>query len=117
IENSMEKAELGTRIADDTAASLAEIVSGINESAEIVHEIARSSKEQLHGIMQINTGIEEVAQVVQANSATSEESAASSEEMSGQAHMLEEMVAQFKLRDGVEHVRSGVSLRKMEEEY
>jgi methyl-accepting chemotaxis protein len=99
IENSIVKAELGARIADETAASLVEIVSGINESSQIVGEIARSSEEQSLGIAQINRGIDQVAQVVQQNSATAEESAAASEEMSGQSSMLEELVAQFKLRD------------------
>ncbi|MDR1735861.1 MAG: methyl-accepting chemotaxis protein [Oscillospiraceae bacterium] len=99
IANSMEKAELGARIADDTAASLVEIVSGINESSQIVTEIAKSSEEQSLGIAQINRGIDQVAQVVQQNSATAEESAAASEEMSGQANMLEELIFQFKLKN------------------
>ncbi|MCL2003379.1 MAG: methyl-accepting chemotaxis protein [Oscillospiraceae bacterium] len=99
IQNSVEKAELGARIADETAASLAEIVSGINQSSVIVTEIATSSEEQAAGIRQINTGIDQVAQVVQQNSATAEESAAASEEMSGQANMLEDLIAQFKLKD------------------
>jgi len=100
IADSMEKAELGSRIANDTAASLAEIVSGINESSQIVNEIAQSSDEQSAGITQINHGIGQVAHVVQQNSATAEESAAASEEMSGQSNMLEDLVAQFKLKDG-----------------
>ena len=99
IADSMEKAELGSRIAGETAASLTEIVSGINESSQIVEEIARSSEQQSAGIAQINAGIDQVAQVVQQNSATAEESAAASEEMSGQSAMLEELIAQFKLKD------------------
>ena len=101
IADSMEKAELGSRIADETAASLAEIVSGINESSQIVNQIARSSEEQTAGVLQINKGIDQVAQVIQQNSATAEQSAAASEEMSGQADMLEELVAQFKLKGGL----------------
>ncbi len=99
IANSVQKAELGARIADETASSLAEIVAGINESSMIVTEIAKSSEEQSLGITQINKGIDQVAQVVQQNSATAEESAAASEEMSGQSIVLEELIAQFKLRD------------------
>jgi len=99
IANSMEKAELGARIADETASSLVEIVSGINESSQIVSEIAMSSEEQSIGIRQINSGIDQVAQVVQQNSATAEQSAAASEEMSSQSAMLEEMISQFKLRN------------------
>ncbi|MDR1735773.1 MAG: methyl-accepting chemotaxis protein [Oscillospiraceae bacterium] len=100
IANSTEKASLGSRIANDTAASLAEIVSGINESSRIVAEIARSSDEQSAGIEQINKGIDQVSHVTQQNSATAEESAAASEEMSGQSAMLEELISQFKLKDG-----------------
>ncbi|MCL1835738.1 MAG: methyl-accepting chemotaxis protein [Oscillospiraceae bacterium] len=100
IENSIEKANLGVHIAGETAASLTEIVNGIMESSQLVSEIAKSSEEQSMGIMQINTGIDQVAQVVQQNSATAEESAAASEEMSGQSGMLQQLISQFKLRDG-----------------
>jgi methyl-accepting chemotaxis protein len=98
IQNSMEKAELGSRIAGETAASLRDIVSGINESSNLVGEIARASEEQSMGISQINIGIDQVAQVVQQNSATAEESAATSEEMSGQADILQRLTTQFKLK-------------------
>ena len=98
IQNSMEKAELGARIAGETAESLADIVSGINESSQIVSEIAQSSEEQSLGISQINTGIDQVAQVVQQNSATAQESAAASEQMSSQSTMLEELISQLKLK-------------------
>jgi len=108
IANSMEKAELGARIADETAASLVEIVAGINESTQLVTEIAKSSEEQSMGISQVNKGIDQVAQVVQQNSATAEESAAASEEMSGQSSMLEELISQFKLRDDASFKRSSL---------
>ena len=98
IQNSMEKAELGSRIAGETAASLAEIVVGINESSHLVAEIASASEQQSMGIEHINAGIDQVAQVVQQNSATAEESAAASEEMSGLAGVLEELVARFRLK-------------------
>ena len=97
ISDSMEKADLGSRIAEDTAASLSEIVAGIIESSQIISEIASSSEQQYTGISQINSGIDQVAQVVQQNSATAEESAAASEEMSGQSAILEELISRFHL--------------------
>jgi len=100
ISNSIEKAELGSRIASDTAASLEEIVIGINESTTIVNEIAVSSEEQYQGISQINQGVEQVAQVVQQNSATAEQSAAASIEMSNSSVLLEDLIEQFQLRSG-----------------
>ena len=99
ITNSIEKAELGSRIASETAASLTEIVTGINESAKIVGDIAQSSSEQSRDIEHINTGINQVAQVVNQNSATAQESAAASQEMSGQSAMLDELIRQFQLKD------------------
>ena len=99
IQNSVEKSELGARIAQETAASLTEIVTGISESAQLVGKIAEASEQQSLGISQINIGIDQVAQVVQQNSATAEESAAASEEMSGQSDVLQQLISQFKLRE------------------
>jgi methyl-accepting chemotaxis protein len=99
IQKTIEKAELGSRIASETAESLVEIVSGINESTQLVTEIAESSEQQSMGISQVNIGIDQVAQVVQQNSATAQQSAAASEQMSGQSSMLEQLIAQFKLKN------------------
>ena len=99
IENSIEKAELGTRIAGETAASLTAIVSSINESSGFIKEIAVASEEQAMNIDQINSGIDQVAMVVQQNSATAQESAAASEQMSSQSAMLEELIAQFRIKE------------------
>ena len=99
IQNSMEKAALGATIANETAASLAEIVSGINESDRIVGEIAKSSEEQTTGIQQINTAIDQVAKVIHQISAAAEESAATSGTMSEQSATLADLITQFKLKD------------------
>jgi methyl-accepting chemotaxis protein len=100
IADSIQKAELGSRIADETAASLTEIVTGIGESNQLIAEISQLSEEQTAGIEQINRGIDQVAQVVQQNSATAEQSAAASQEMSGQSMLLDELRAQFIQKDG-----------------
>ncbi|MCL1832089.1 MAG: methyl-accepting chemotaxis protein [Oscillospiraceae bacterium] len=99
IANSITKSQLGARIAADTETSLSEIVAGIQQSTELIMEISKSLNEQAGGIYQINTAIDQVAQVVQTNSATSEQSAAASEQLSGQARMLEELVSAFRLRE------------------
>ena len=98
IENSIDKANLGVRIAGETSSSLTEIVTGINESDLLIGEIARSSEEQAQGVNQINIGIDQVAQVVQQNSATAQQSAAASEEMNSQSSMLQELISQFKIK-------------------
>ncbi|MDR2532474.1 MAG: methyl-accepting chemotaxis protein [Oscillospiraceae bacterium] len=100
ISSSIEKAELGSRIAGETAASLEEIVAGIVESSKIVGDIARYSNEQSTSIAEIDAGINQVANVIHQNSATAEESAAASQEMSSQSKVLEELIMQFQLRGG-----------------
>ncbi len=98
IANSMEKAELGVGIAREASASLAEIVSGINENNRLVSQIAKFSEEQSQNIGLINTGIYQVSHVVRQNSVTAEESAAASEEMCEQSASLRELIGRFKLK-------------------
>ncbi|MNJ56877.1 Methyl-accepting chemotaxis protein IV [compost metagenome] len=100
IEDSIKKVEGGTKIANETASALHNIVEDVAKVAELVHEIAVASNEQASGVNQINLGLAQVSQVVQANSATSEESAAASEELSDQAELLREQVSRFKIRNG-----------------
>ena len=98
IEGSIKKVEVGTKIANETAVALDKIVDGVAKAAALVGDIATASNEQASGISQINIAIEQVAQVVQTNSATAEECAAASEELSGQADLLKESVSKFKLK-------------------
>ncbi|MBI4857207.1 MAG: methyl-accepting chemotaxis protein [Acetobacterium woodii] len=99
IEGSIENVKGGTKIANETATALTEIVNEIITITDFMENIAEASSEQATGIAQINTGIEMVGQVVQQNSATAEQSAAASEELSGQAAVLQEMIGQFELRE------------------
>jgi methyl-accepting chemotaxis protein len=99
IEESIGKVHSGTVIAKATAEALGHILEEVDKAANLVSEIASASNEQAAAIEQINRGIMQVSQVVQANSATSEQSASASEELSGQARMLTEMIGQFKLKN------------------
>ncbi len=98
IEGSIKKAEVGTRIAGDTANALSQIVDGVSKVATLVGDIAVASNEQASGITQIDQGVEQISQVVQNNAATAEESASASEELSSQACLLKEGVNKFTLK-------------------
>ncbi len=98
IEGSIKKVEGGTKIANETAVALAEIVNSIEKVSNLVNDIAVASNEQAIGVDQVNQGIGQIADVVQTTSATSEETAAASEELSSQAEMLKMQVARFKLK-------------------
>ncbi len=116
IEGSINKVQMGTKLANDTAAALNEIVDGIEKAADIVGDIADASNEQASAIAYINKGIEQVSEVVQNNSATAEESAAASEELSSQAELLKEMVGRFQLNTGTIALPEGEESEEGEEE-
>lgn len=95
IEGSIEKVTAGTDIANRTAASLNEVVSQVEQAANFINSIAVASEEQAHSLEQIYTGIDQVSQVTQATAATAQESAAASEELTGQAAQLKKNVGIF----------------------
>ncbi|MGL6107880.1 methyl-accepting chemotaxis protein [Romboutsia sp.] len=99
IENSIKAVDNGTKIVDDTAESLQKIIDTMHQAIVIVEDIARDSEEQSSAITQVTLGIGQISDVVQTNSATSEESAAASEELSGQAQMLKSLIDKFKLKN------------------
>jgi methyl-accepting chemotaxis protein len=99
IEGSVQKGDNGTAIAERTAKSLEEIVSGIGKTSDLVAEIAASSKEQAEGLSQVNEGLTQVDQVVQRNTAGAEESASAAEELSSQSSYLRQLIGQFRLKN------------------
>ncbi len=99
IERSLKAVENGTNIADDTAQSLAHTVQGANEVSALTKKITSASNDQANAVTQVTVGIDQISAVVQTNSATAEQSAAASEELSGQAIMLKNLVAAFKLNN------------------
>lgn len=98
IDTSIAKSSEGTDIAHDTSSALKKIEDGVNSTATIIGDIAKSSNEQATGIAEINKGVEQVSMIVQTNSATAEESAAASEELFSQAENMKEIVSHFKVR-------------------
>ena len=99
IENSIEAVDKGSIIVDNTAISLQKIIDTTNKTIGVVDEIAKSSDEQASAITHVTLGVEQISSVVQTNSATSEESAAASEELSGQAQMLKSLIDKFNLKN------------------
>ncbi|MBR7800732.1 methyl-accepting chemotaxis protein [Undibacterium fentianense] len=74
-----------------------EIVPGIGRTSDLVQEIAAASQEQSAGVGQINTAMNQMNQITQTNASSSEELAATAEEMTSQAEQLLELVSFFQL--------------------
>jgi methyl-accepting chemotaxis protein len=94
---SIEKSKLGLRVGQEMEEALADIVQSVSRSVVSISEIAEDCALQVRTIEQVNIGLGQISQVVQSNTATAEESAASSEEMAAQSAMLMEMVSNYKI--------------------
>jgi len=95
IEDSLRKSEVGVKIVDQVAQSLAVIVEGARKVDAIIAEIAKASEEQLLGIRQINTAVSQMDKVTQANAGGAEETAAAAEELSAQAAITKSVVSEL----------------------
>ncbi|MBN2038562.1 MAG: Tar ligand binding domain-containing protein [Spirochaetes bacterium] len=99
IQESVEKIERGTELANKSGEALKEITSSVAEVAAIISEIAAASNEQRQGINQVNAAVAEMDNMTQQNAALVEETASASEEMANQAQELLAMVENFKVRN------------------
>lgn len=99
IEQTIEAVESGSHIAEETAKALDSSVEVTNQTIKLINDIWAASTEQATMIEQVNTGVDQISSVVQTNSATAEQSAASSEELNGQAAALQDLTSKFVLKE------------------
>lgn len=98
IGNSIHAVHTGAELANNTAALLQDVIAMTHEVVEAVDSITSSSSAQSVSIDGINHSVGQVDSKVLSSSAVTEESAAAAEELSGQAHLLKEMVSRFHLK-------------------
>lgn len=96
IDNSLNAVQRGREITDKTAESLTHVIQDINKVAESITHIAEEATTQANSVGQISIGVDQISGVVQTTSATSQQGAASSEELSSQAQVLKQLMAQFR---------------------
>jgi len=89
--------EEGARLAAQAGASSSDMLGAVQGVHGIMSEIAAASREQSHGIAQVNLAVTQMDEVTQQNAALVEESAAASGALQSQAQQLEQAMALFKL--------------------
>lgn len=99
IEASIYEVGIGNASASKASDSLQEIVEGVYMIAETAKKMKEISEIQAVNMEQADAAVAKIAEVVQNNSASAEETSATSEELNAQATALDEMIAIFKLRD------------------
>lgn len=98
IEGTVQAINNGSSLVSEVADMMSQVSEAAGHVAELNVKITEASKEAADSITQVTVGVEQISNVVQTNSATAEQSAAASEELSGQAQMLDSLVSEFKLR-------------------
>ena len=99
IEETIEAVEKGAKITEETAESLNSVSKSTEEVNTLIEKISSASSKDLEGITSLNQGLQQISSVVQSNSATAEQSAAASEELTGQANKMNELVERFRLKE------------------
>lgn len=98
VEESIKNITAGNKGVEHTSNQLESIMTGSSKIADFLEEITMASKEQAQAIDQITTGLDQIDEVTQSNTASAEESAAASEELASQSQELKKMIATFKLK-------------------
>jgi methyl-accepting chemotaxis protein len=93
IESSQASSTRGVSLAEETAEAIEKITDSSNKIAMIVTEITTATDEQARGIAQVNTAVGNMDQVTQSNASSSEELAASSEQLSSQSLTMNDLVS------------------------
>ena len=97
ISNSVSAVERGMVIANETAGKLEKVADNSKQITVDVNDIAETLKAQTDVIHQINEGVNQINDVVQTNSATSQECAAASQQMSSEAENLKNLIRELRV--------------------
>jgi methyl-accepting chemotaxis protein len=108
IDDSVEKVNAGTLLADKAGKTMNEVVTSVQRVTGIIGEIAAASAEQTTGIEQVNQAIAAMDQATQQNASLVGESAAAAASMREQAASLNRTVGGFVL--GADHTRPGAQV-------
>lgn len=97
IESSSQTVREGQKTVDMAANSLKALVTSVEETSDRIQQIDAAASRQADSLKQVTASADQISVVVQANSATAEESAALSEELSFQAVVLRQQIERLKL--------------------
>lgn len=98
IEASVHEVSAGNEVADHASRSIESVMDGIKQIAEFSKDLKVMMEEQAEAMLKAENDVNQISGVVESNAATAEEASATSQELSAQATMLDELVGQFELK-------------------
>ena len=111
IDDSVEKVNAGTLLADKAGNTMNEVVTSVKRVTGIIGEIADASAEQSTGIERVNQAIAAMDQATHQNAALVEEAAAAAAAMRKNAASLNRVIGAFVLC--AEHSRSAAQIQRI----
>lgn len=100
IENSIQAVERGSKIVGEVSETLNKTMELVMQSGGAIGDIAKAVEHEAEAISQVTDGIGQISAVVQSNSASSEESAAVSNELFEQVRLLQRQTERFRVKSG-----------------
>ncbi len=97
IDSTLEAVGKSIVIARDAAGAIDNVTAKSKQASDLVKEIAFDSTTQAEDLNQATQGINDISEVIQNNSSTAQQSAASCEELSSQSKIMLEMVDKLKV--------------------
>lgn len=97
IHNALDEVEAGNTMTQRTKQALEEVIGGIEFLSNVTKEASDTSYSQAETMLEIQKGIEQISGVIQSNSASAEETSATSQELAAQSTSLKELLGQFTL--------------------
>lgn len=114
INQSINDVKKGSTMLKDTATAIETVRYEIENINSLMANILETFKAEMADIDEITRESENITQVIQNNSATSEESAAASQELSGQAALLRDKLLEFNLREEDDDVEIEENIVRLE---
>ncbi len=97
IERTIMAVDKGIAIADETAESMAEVMVGAKEATDKMGEMADILTSDVQSMHRINESVRRIAEIVDSNSAASEETAAVSQEQKAQVETMVGLMEKFNI--------------------
>lgn len=98
IRMDLENVALGNKIAEGASSGMEDIARIAKDNQIRMNELSQSSIAQSESIIEISTGINQIAQIIQSNAALAQESAAASSQLSEQASSLDAYIETYTIQ-------------------
>lgn len=98
IEGSIKEVEQGNQAAERASGAIESVVDGIKQIANFSKSLKIMVEDQAEAMRQAEMGVNKISEVIQSNAATAEEASATSQELSAQSVILDELIGQFVLQ-------------------